>query len=445
MRKVINYSALLVLFALLFSCKEDELIVPYGEGDPTIELKQSPKTALFGDSLQFTVNVADQSIDLSTLKVELLFSEQKVSEIQIRTKENGEYSGKLFVPFHKNIPNGTATLRYTLENVQRVKEVHEEQIALSRPDFPYLTLVAGTTKYRMERVAANQYELTQELPMKVSGYIEAPKVGNFGNIIQFGYENSAVVQGINTAIPFSNTSAGVYTIAFNTLTYEASPFLIGYSINGESMKMVNENQYAVDLNVTQGQELEIEGIEGFNAWWLDKDFIREEGGKYYVNAMTGKYRFTADFDKEYMKIEPMSGNDLAHLNADGTGAIWIIGEGIGKPSVAANEVGWDTGKAISLAPMGNKKYQVTVVAGQTIKTDNINFKFFHQKNWGGEFKHTDITTNSDVVFVGDGSNGRDSGNLGLSAGKTLEAGATYVFVVDLSEGNNKAKLTVTKL
>jgi hypothetical protein len=97
-----------------------------------------------------------------------------------------------------------------------------------------------------------------------------------------------------------------------------------------------------------------------------------------------------------------------------------------------------------MAPMGGKKYQVTVVAGQSINTDNINFKFFHEKGWNGEFRNTDLTTTSDVVLVGNGTNGRDPGNLGLVAGKKLDAGATYVFVVDLSEGNNKAKLTVTK-
>ena len=101
-------------------------------------------------------------------------------------------------------------------------------------------------------------------------------------------------------------------------------------------------------------------------------------------------------------------------------------------------------KRLCLAPIGGKKYRVTVVAGTTVKADNINFKFFHQKNWGGEFKHTDLSSNSDIVFVGDGTNGRDSGNLGLVAGKQLEAGKTYVFTVDLSQGNNAAKLEVVR-
>ncbi|UZJ65761.1 DUF5121 domain-containing protein [Sphingobacterium sp. KU25419] len=82
----------------------------------------------------------------------------------------------------------------------------------------------------------------------------------------------------------------------------------------------------------------------------------------------------------------MDGANLATLKADGTGAIWIIGEGIGKPNIAANQVGWNTDKALCLVPIGNKKYQITVKAGESIHKDNINFKFFHQKNWGGELE-----------------------------------------------------------
>jgi len=97
-----------------------------------------------------------------------------------------------------------------------------------------------------------------------------------------------------------------------------------------------------------------------------------------------------------------------------------------------------------MAPIGGKKYQVTLVAGKTVKADDINFKFFHQKDWGGEFNNATLTTTSDVIFVGDGENGRDKGNLGIVSGKSLGVGSTYTFVVDLSKGNDNAVLTVSK-
>lgn len=74
----------------------------------------------------------------------------------------------------------------------------------------------------------------------------------------------------------------------------------------------------------------------------------------------------------------------------------------------------------------------------------INFKFFHQKDWGGEFGSQTLTTVSDIVFVGDGTNGRDNGNMGLVAGSELEAGAAYIFTIDLSAGVDNGVLTVVK-
>ncbi len=444
MKKLINYLTVSVLMTFMFSCQEDELIVPYGAGEPHIEVVKVPTASLFGDSLQYTVNVSDKSIDLSTLKVQLLFSDEVVAEQTLRTKSAGDYSGKLYVPFLKNIPNGTGLLKFTLENIQMVKTTEEKVVNISRPDFPYLNLITeGGKTYKMLKVSANKYQVTDEFPMKASAYIEAPAVGAFGNKIQFGWENKSIVQGVNAVIPFSNSFDGRYTISFNTLTYESAPF-IRYAINDTDMEMIADDLYSVDLTVAKDEELVLSDIPGIKGWWIDQDYIRQEGDKYYSKVISGKYRFIADAAKKFIKVEALNGNDPAVLNADGTGAIWIIGEGIGKPSVADNQVGWDPGKAICMAPVGEKKYQVTVVAGQTINATNINFKFFHQKNWGGEFKNTELTTNSDIILVGDGANGRDPGNLGLVAGKTLTAGSTYVFLVDLSEGNNKAKLTVTK-
>ena len=95
-----------------------------------------------------------------------------------------------------------------------------------------------------------------------------------------------------------------------------------------------------------------------------------------------------------------------------------------------------------MAPVGGKKYQITLVAGETVNRESVNFKFFHQKGWGSEFT-TNLSTGSDLVFVGTGDpSGRDPGNLGLVTGRTLEEGASYIFTVDLSAGISNAVLTV---
>jgi hypothetical protein len=98
-----------------------------------------------------------------------------------------------------------------------------------------------------------------------------------------------------------------------------------------------------------------------------------------------------------------------------------------------------------MSPVENDKYRATFIGGQQIDTQSINFKFFHQKGWGGEFSNTTLTTASDIIFIGSGGDsGRDPGNLGLVNGTTLESGATYIFTLDASAGINSAVLTVEK-
>ncbi|MEI2275484.1 DUF5125 domain-containing protein [Sphingobacterium sp. ML3W] len=433
---------LLGTIAVVSSCKKDEKYV-YQIGDPKIELKSAISAAHFGDSLVFNVRVSDSEVALSTLKAQLYFTDDKVTETTIRTKENGDYSGKIYVPFLKDIPDGKATIKFVLQNISQKKTEQSFDIDLSRPDFPYLTLVTESKSYRMERTGRNQYAAKENFPFSVKGYIQAPKVGEQGNSMNFGWVNNAITLGSTLDIPFSNSTSGVYSIALNTLTYQASPFIIAYAIDGTVFSRLDDTHFRAELNMTKGNSVTIDGIEDLKDWWIDPDFFSQSvDGAISFKGITGKYRVTADFTLKYFVVEAMAGNDLAKLQEDGTGAVWIIGEGVGKPKVSSNQVGWNTDKALCLAPLGNKKYQITLRAGESINTDNINFKFFHQKGWGGEFGGTDVTTSSDLVFVGDGKNGRDSGNLGVKTGKMLETGKTYTFTLDLTAGNKKAVLTV---
>ena len=58
---------------------------------------------------------------------------------------------------------------------------------------------------------------------------------------------------------------------------------------------------------------------------------------------------------KYFRVEALSGGVPASLQPDGTGAIRVIGTNVGKPSVDANEVGWNEGKALCMAPIGDRK------------------------------------------------------------------------------------------
>ena len=437
------YLLLIAIFslALLNSCSDDEK----SEGQPQLEVSGIPSSAFFGDSISFLATVSDaENIPLSTLKAKLYYGEDLVSETVIRTKTEGNYSGKVYVPFLKSIPAGTASLKITVQNIQFGTEEMIIQLPLARPDFPYLTLITEDGEFRMDKTEANVYKVTDDFSQKVKATIKAPAMGEMGNEIIFGWKDGSISETSHAPIPFSNSQSGLYDIIFNTLTYEASPFII-LKFAGKEMEMIDDDNYKVEIELTKEGNIEIDGFSDIEEWWIDKDFIKaKEDGTFTFLPISGKYRVTANFEYKYFRFEVMDGNDTATLHEDGTGAIWIIGSDIGKPSLS-NETGWNPDKAICFAPISPKIYQVTLVADETVRASAINFKFFHQKNWGGEYKNNTLTTESDLVFVGDGTNGRDPGNLGLVEGKTLEAGKAYTFTLDLTTGRDNAILVVEKL
>ena len=440
---------MIVLAAFAFTACNDNNDNEKNLGNPTIELQNQVSQAFFGDSLAFTATVSDK-VPLSTLKVDLYFGEEIVSSATIRTKENGDYTGKIYIPFYVNIPNGTATLEYTLTNTHLGKVVKDVNLPISRPDFPYLILVSSDgTQYPMIQTGIEYvYSATASFPSSdMLAYIKTPAYGDNGNELTFGWDGSAINQGLTDNIPFASPVGGVYSITFNTQTYEAAPFL-SVKINGTEMTRSGDN-FTADLDLTPGQALDISGIGNIQDWWIDPDWFTTSGDNSQLTfkAISGKYRITADFANEWFRVEVMSGDDLATLQPDGSGAIWVIGDNIGKPSLD-NLVGWNTDNGLCLVPEGAGKYHITLVAGTTVDAASINFKFFYQKGWGGEFDSPALTSASSLVFVGDGAaqdyqgNTRDNGNLGLL--QALETGATYVFTVDVSGGLDNSVLTVTK-
>lgn len=506
--KNIKY-CLLALAGVLFmnSCNDDEV----APGSPVMDFKTQAGDACFGDSLPFTINASDMDVPLSTLKAQLFYGEEKVSETVIRTKTSGQdYTGKIFIPFYADIPDGKATLKFILQNIHFTTTEKEQELSVTRPDFPYLTLVTADEEYRMDRVGKYQYSVTKDFPASVEAYIKAPAYGTNGNEITFGWSNNAIKEAVVTNIPFLNAIQETYSIKFNTLTYEASPFF-NFLFGGESMTKVDDVSYEIfgeyekdkdisieginidewDLGnafakksdnaltfllksgkyrvvadfatktfsyeevklltvdfsssnefvstIIQSQEIEFKGIDDLEDWWIDPDyFTAGEDGNYVFNPLTARCKIIANKTLKYFKVEYVNADgNTATLQPDGSGALWIIGENIGQPSVAKNEVGWDTGKGICMARVEKGKFQITLVAGTTVSTDKINFKFFDQKGWGDEFKSDRITSRSNVVLVNDGD-----GNLKLADGKSLTKGKTYVFTVDVTAGINAAILTV---
>ena len=429
-------------------------------GNPVIKSNTVGTSAQFGDSLNFKVNVTDEgNIPLSTLKAYLYYGDELVSTTTIRTKTYGDYSGKIYIPYYKNIPNGNASLKFVLQNIHFTKTEKDYSVALTRPQYSSLTLVTSDgNNYTMTPSQVNPYLFSVTVPSttnKVKGYIVAPVADASGNKITFGADNSGsnVVQNSTNYISYINSSAGNITITFNAYTYEYTPLFIP-TFNGTAMTYSADGIYTYYGTLTKGQKYAVGGADAFssNSWFNDPDFFtKNSDGTLTFNAITGLYQVTANFNLNYFQVYAMTNSTTtASLQSNGSGALWIIGDGnIGKPAYASNGINWSTGNAMCMAQISAGVYQITLVAGQQLSTSSINFKFFHQNNWGNEFDGLStspyvISTTSNIVVIGDGTGGHDNGNIYLISGVTLQSGATYVFTVDCSKGINAATLTVTK-
>lgn len=441
--------SLAAISLLLTACNDDDPVL----GNPVIEYPDAATQAHFGDSLAFTVKASDVEVPLSTLKAQLYFGEEMVEETVIRTKESGkDYTGKIYVPYFANVPDGTATLKLVLQNINFTITEQEYPVAITHPQFPYLTLQTdeqdrenGPVSYRMEPKGDNLYAYTGKLPQKIKGKIIAPKVGENGNELVFGYVNNSVSIGAESGIPFSNSKAGKYTISLNTYTFEVSP-LVSLKLNGIELEAVDDSSSKVDLSLLKGQSITVEGFPNFEDWWIDTDFFaKNDDGTLSFKAKSGDYRIIADTKLQYFRVEVLKNGSPASLENDGTGALWVIGADFGKPSVSANETGWNTDKAVCMAPIADKVYQMTLVGGKTVKTGSTNFKFYGAAmDWGNEFKHDRLTSSSNIILVGDGTGGHDDGNLYLAEGVKLQDNVIYVFTVDMTAGVDKAVLSVTE-
>ena len=235
-----------------------------------------------------------------------------------------------------------------------------------------------------------------------------------------------------------------FTVTFNLKSFEGSPF-IKLLFNDAEMTMVDNDNYSIVTTLTQNQTYTLTGVSDFADWDIDRDFFERADASnpeaLTFLPMSGMYKVTANFKHSYLRIEAMkSATELATLNEDGSGAIWAIGGmSVGKPTLK-NAASWSPEQGgMCLARVADKKYQLTFVAGVSIDASSFDFKFFHQKTWGGEFGGDDISTASDLVKIS------DSGNLGLAEGKTLDLGGIYRFTVDISGGNTAAVLTVEKV
>jgi len=427
----------ILMLAVLFkftSCDDDK------DKLPEITSFEILSSVLFGDSVPYTIVVPDAD-DLTLIKTELFHENDLVSDKYTVINKGGTYSDKIFIPVMAEISdNSKFNVKFTVRTKNFDFANKETEITISRPDYPYLTLVTEDgDEYRMQRDGLYEYSITSDFTRQVNSIILAPSMGDRGNVVTFGW-GGTTISSLNTGyIPFLNKEAGEFTISFNSYTFKGEPFYFP-SINGVPFVVVDNNNLKVEMELTQGEQLVIKDMDdyGYEDYWIDPDFFEMDPDRNTLKFLPidGKYRVTANTELKYFKVDVMSGDNLATLSSDGKGTIWVLGNGVGKPT-SGNQPGWNEGKGFCLSPIAEKKFQASFVAGTGIGLSGMNFKFFHQNGWGGEFNGGKLTTNNPWFQTG-----ASDGNISLKSGATLTEGKTYVFTIDTSEGIAPAILTV---
>ena len=453
MNKLFKIAILMASGVMALASCQKEFQFEFAEKGPEMTVN-CESAGYLGGSIEFSVDLSDENYPLSVLKAQLFTDldveggkPEPLSAFEVRTKEEGTYEGKLDVPYSVNVPDGNMAVVFTSVNTHLGYTYDTVYVAISRPKYEYLTLkTEDGAEYRMEKKSVVSepelrsdnywYGYTDNFPAECKAIIVAPEYEDVPELT-FGWNGSGISVGSENYITFSNGIAGEYEITFNTYDMSAGPF-ITLEINGVEASVEATDKYAAVLDITQGGEIKVTGYApGFAEWTIDPDFLEmtDPAGTFKFLAVDGLYKIIVETKNEFIRVEAMKDKEnLAVLNPDGTGAVWLIGsDKVGKPTMSQGASWSPENGGLCLAQVSPKVHQITLIAGVQLSCDNVNFKFFHQKTWGGEFGSSSLTSDSDTFYVNSGSS--DNGNIFLVEGKTLEMGSIWRFTIDLTSYN----------
>lgn len=218
------------------------------------------------------------------------------------------------------------------------------------------------------------------------------------------------------------------------------------SFGTQTLPYAGANVFSGVLSMEQNTVYPYDGPVSITAdeWYIDPDFFYPIDGKFLFLPVDGTYRVVANCQQRTLTAIPVdaNGSPLTYSTSDGSGCIWLIGANgsVGKPSFGAtDDTSWDAANAIPFAPMGDRKYQITLTVGEQLNPDFVNFKLFLRNELddtnafasSGRFRVT-CSYRTFTVSTASGS----VGNFQLASGRKLTAGQTLVFTVDATSPSN---------
>ena len=412
----------------------------------------APENVYMGDSIEVKYSIKANDFRPNQSKIQLYVGDNMVSERMMTTSSDGDYAGKIYVPYYKGIEDQQVTVKVRTQNERFASATAEQTIEMARPKYDKLYLVDDEGNCHVMTPSVDDpflFSVTDEFPSELYATIVAPAYGENGNEIVFGSSDGAITNGMTDNINFSADGDGRYTVTFNTKTYVGTPF-IKFAMNGVEFEKVDNNNFKVDGELKQGQIVEVTGLKNDYAnYWINPTFFNvvkgTNGKKLKFRGQDGQYRFACDKGKKYFRVLPLDkdGSALADLTKNEPG-VWVIGDGnIGYPSYKTNKSNWSPkeGNAIPFCPMGNNIYELVIKAGTNLNPEDINYKCFYQNGWGTEFVYGNYADCSGIqpYFLVNPSDGNvKKGSMGITNGQY------YRLRMELANGPKKAVLTCTE-
>ena len=212
-------------------------------------------------------------------------------------------------------------------------------------------------------------------------------------------------------------------------------------INGTKMAQLDADNYQLDLDLTQGQTLTFGGADMFTPAWIDDNYFNVSETSATFIPVAGRYRILVNLTDRFIRCYRITADGgYATTAEDGSGGIWLMGWGVGAPSMDY-QFGFDPFTNIYCMPeVEPMKYRLTGKAGPEkgssigdyFRTDYISMKYFFQHGWGGEMMNP--TIQGGLLKAG--------GNLELN--NDLELGAVYELTIDLSAGRDHGVVSFIK-
>ena len=212
-------------------------------------------------------------------------------------------------------------------------------------------------------------------------------------------------------------------------------------INGTKMAQLDADNYQLDLDLTQGQTLTFGGADMFTPAWIDDNYFNVSETSATFIPVAGRYRILVNLTDRFIRCYRITADGgYATTAEDGSGGIWLMGWGVGAPSMDY-QFGFDPFTNIYCMPeVEPMKYRLTGKAGPEkgssigdyFRTDYISMKYFFQHGWGGKMMNP--TIQGGLLKAG--------GNLELN--NDLELGAVYELTIDLSAGRDHGVVSFIK-